>query len=98
MKRMTKEQLVEVRCCCDVGKILGYLPHRGRKIEFFIIDLWFNDAICESTVPSEPDCNQRVITLEYEHFYVGNTIGEAYKSKDYDIEDLRQIPGWRNAE
>lgn len=76
-----KANMREVRCCCD-ARFLGYLPSYGTiggKIRF--------------------RCSPQEI-LEFEVEHCGEVIdGEpvmfhAYKSRDYPIEKLRQIPEW----
>lgn len=67
---------MEVRCCCDAGKLLGHLPEphpSARKMKFFA---------GEEVLEFEVDIVSSPPTFR------GHL---AYKSKDYPMEKLRKI-------
>lgn len=87
---MTTAKMREVRCCCD-ARLLGYLPKIGveeRTVKFPMM----------ASVSSIKGLQMEY--LEFEIAYISEIIdgkiysSYAYKSRDYPIEKLRQIPGW----
>jgi hypothetical protein len=97
---------VEVRCCCDPGKLLGtvevpsdFVVAPGRRLKF----AWFEARYPPFTDPSLPPRSAEVIELEIgevifpvTRFNIPATTF-AFKSNDIPIERLKKIPSWRSS-
>ena len=92
---------LEVRCCCNPTRLIGYLEVReqliypGGSIDFVIparrrlADLRAGDGPVEEEI--EP---ARKVTLPVERIAYGSQVWLALKSDETPIEILRQIPGF----
>lgn len=69
---------MEVRCCCDAGKLLGTIPQ-----EFTFRGLFKIEGI-----------NGKQITVEVDACSLGRRKFLAVKSNDKPIEYFEQIEGW----
>lgn len=79
---------VEVRCCCDAGKLLGTVPvPDGRQVQ---AGRWFEFAL--------PGERLRLQVAVWEHWldFGDHRGGLALRSDDTPLERLRQIPGWED--
>lgn len=76
--------MMEVRCCCDAGKLLGWLPDpiRGATKMSFVA----GETILEFEV-----------SVVAEAIYSGLYRTPAYKSRDYPMELLRKISAFVEA-
>lgn len=97
---------LEVRCCCDAGKLLGYLPVRDELLE---AGLRFTARLPPTRAPVLSGCAVRAAIQEESMVTSGDaialSIGQVFannreyklavKSNDYPIETLRRIPGFR---
>ena len=95
---------MEVRCCCD-GRLLGYLPERGREGDTVYFPV-------ERFLPAPRMGSDGVMTTEMEMLALeimpitvpSDIPGEypdchlSYKSRDYPLEKLRRIPQWVDLE
>jgi hypothetical protein len=89
---------IEVRCCCQPQKLLGWLPvdpkdvRRGAVINFTIIRSFAN-FLSDETVAVTPPAR---VALPVEDFHPGGLARyyPALKSEETPIEVLRKIPGF----
>lgn len=92
---------LEVRCCCQPKKLLGYLPVdpqlaiRGARIRFAIPATfpYSRSRLGDGDVKTTP---QEVIVLPVESFQSSNPDERhlALKSEETPIETMRRIPGF----
>jgi hypothetical protein len=88
---------IEVRCCCQPQKLLGWLPvdpkdvRRGAVIKFIIPP--FATFPADETVTVTPLAR---VALPVEHFHPGGFASyyPALKSEETPIEVLGRIPGF----
>lgn len=82
-----KEGMTEVRCCCDPGKLLGFLPYNGPMPDWpkrsQTVRFSNKDG---STTEEELHC----LTLLF-------TYGYAFKSNDKGMDHFRNIEGFVEA-
>ena len=85
---------VEVRCCCNAGRLLGYVPFTGPVVTFIIPEepRVFNPEDPLLSIQLFP--HGQIEWARWEDNFEG---GWAYKSNDYSLEALKRIPGWRTA-
>lgn len=96
---------VEVRCCCDAGKLLGWLEvdldrYKGQKYINFPMILIPNEVA--GTIEASYKISDKVfkdVTLELAKFQKGDPDGGqtsiALKDLNHPIETLRMIPGFK---
>lgn len=80
---------MQVRCCCDAGKLLGTVDvpdglNPGDKVDF--------------RLTSGEDLRLELGTVYHHHgFFLTDELGTAVKSMDTPIEKLREIPSFKEA-
>lgn len=80
--------MMEVRCCCDAGKLIGWLPDLRRAYERFVrFDI----------VTAERELKTIALEIADIHTSADPEGHLAYKSRDYPIEWLRTIEGFVEA-
>ncbi len=98
IREPNRGEMVEVRCCCNAGQLLGYLPYQGPLIE-----LLYYPALSTKPVLGT---DQVPIVVEEGHLEWGQWYGArpeigdyqyAYKSNDYPLEVLEGLRGWKPA-
>ncbi len=89
---------LEVRCCCDPGKLLGYLQvpdesaHNGVRLLYHVpLPVSWQD-------PAEPPRPVRPIELEVRVVQVGFRRYLAVRSNDHPLETLLRLPWFRPAD
>lgn len=92
---------LDVRCCCDAGKLLGYLDVKDedaspwRVLRFARYASPFSDSVAVSS----PDAvDVQIVTLEVADCWLpGRDRFLAVKSNDTPIEVLRELPNFTEA-
>lgn len=83
---------IEVRCCCDAGKIMGWLTTE-KELKFGEV-LVFR-VLKDMNTDYYPDIASKEITISLTVSSVYTLRAKvALKSNDYPIEELAQIPGF----
>ncbi len=95
-------ELMEVRCCCNPKKLMGWLPvdRIGARVDYHIIEQGFSwrDVSLEGALFSEPKIT--IVSLPVQTFIdpeSGNPPKLALKSEETPIETLRKIRGFIEA-
>jgi len=88
---------VQVRCCCDPGRLLGWVPlpfgarrEPGVLVSFKLPIVLEWRPLPESPVVRDPG----VVQLELAEYAQGEERGLAFKSNDLPLEQLQAIPGF----
>lgn len=79
-----KDGMTEVRCCCNPGKLLGYLPYNGPNPVY--------SAQIRFRTKDGKVCDEELHCLFYDRKY-----GYAFKSNDKSINHFRNIEGFVEA-
>lgn len=89
---------LEVRCCCDPKKVLGYLEHP--RLQNVGDTYWFPFARPADYAmasfgfePSEPIMYRLELTVD-QISHGDGLVFLAIKNRDYPLEDLKRIPGF----
>lgn len=87
---------IEVRCCCDAGKIMGWLT---TEKELKLGEVLVFRVLKDMNTDHYPDIASKEITISLTVSSVytlmtAERLKVALKSNDYPIEELAQIPGF----
>ncbi len=95
---------LEVRCCCDPGKLLGYLQlpddqcRPGKRLRYHVVELPPPGLAWRLDAGELPATNvAREVVLSVEHLAGAGGWYLAVKSNDYPPETLQRVPGFRAA-
>lgn len=91
---------LNVRCCCKPSKILGTLPDPGPDSPGIMIRLapdLFETLVTPENDPYLSGLVPLPIDTYCEYEKTGEIRERSFKSNDYPIEVLRQIPGFEEA-
>jgi hypothetical protein len=92
--------LLEVRCCCHPGKLLGWIDvdasraYAGAMIKFAIPH---RPPVFGIPAGAQLDTGRSTITLTVAWLATGDSQQLAVKSNDHPLDLLRRIPAFREA-
>lgn len=96
-------RLMEVRCCCDPGRLLGWLPIAGRAqlgavLVFFPPSRW-SDSESGSRWWRDSTFVPPPVRLKVCELMVPRVLSSylALKAEGVSVDDLRSIDGWKDA-
>lgn len=113
VRHEARSTLIEVRCCCEPAKVLGYVRvsgfthlEVGKPVTFMLRTSWHDpiDPPVEQVRLTYAEWGRDQVVVQplgtegnETRYQMASEVGLAFKSGDHPLETLRRIVGWVDA-